>query len=730
MRRLAIFFALLSLTTGAAAQRTPAKPPPAPVHSVTTTYFGVDVADPYRNMEKLDDPAVKAWIGEQNEYARATLDSIPGRAKLLAELNSIESSEPARLGRLVALPGDRYLYLKEGRDQNSYDLYRRDGLSGKEVLLVDAQAARFGGGPDSTIPFFSSSFDDSYILYAISSAGAGKTTIRVLNTQNGQVLPDAIDGVEAPAVAWLPDGHSFLYVRSGEPGTGAAQGNGRVYLHRLGTDPSGDVAVFGASATTKSNTPGGAVVSVETAPGSSEVVVGVQQGASNSLILYATPLAQIGKATARWTRIGNDNVTILDYRLRGDEVFLLVNGMNGPVIARVPLREPAMSNWGMMIQLSSVQSVTGMEAAADAVYLTVLDARRVSLIRVPYASSSDIVQAPLPFDGNVKLYEEDPRVNGAMAMLSSWTRAPAVYRYNGKGDVVLRTDLWPSGPNSNPRNLVSTNATALGSDGTFLPLTIVFEKGLQRDGTHPTLLMEYGPNSSFRFPTFNPIWRVWFDRGGVLAFVRVSGAGPYNGMGQGSGSQVDWSGSIQNFLTCAQYLISQGYTTADRLAATGVGGGAVVVGRAVTTNPKLFRAVVIESGILDPLRFDGTAAGMTDAPEYGNAKTLTGFRNLESLSPYEHVEPRVPYPAVLLDTETGDGQVPAWQSAKMAARLQANSTSGLPILLNVRTGKDHALAGAARQNLDLFADEIGFLLWQVGETNFQPAQPATDTASK
>jgi prolyl oligopeptidase len=727
MSRLAVFIALLSLATGAAAQGAPAKPPAAPVHTVTTTYFGVDVSDPYRYMEKLDDPAVEAWIGKQGQYARATLDGIPGRAKLLAEAQSIEAARPARLSHLLALPGGRYLYLRQGPDSHAYDLYRSDGLSGKPALLVDAHAARFGGGADSTVTFFSPSFDGADIAYGISAAGTGKTTIRVLNAQTGQPLPDTIDGMPAPGIAWLPDARSFLYVRNENAGAGANPAGGQVLLHRLGSDPAKDVVVFGGGgAAAKVNAPGGPIVSVKSAAGSSDAVVAVAQGANGSLSLYAAPLAQIGKPTARWTRIGNDNVTILDDRLNGSALYLAVSGLKGPVVARVPLRDPNLDNWGLMLQLSPEQAITGLEAAADAVYVTVLGTSGISLVRVPYLASGYIERAALPFEGNVSLYAVDPRVSGVLAALSSWTQAPAVYRYDIKSGTMLRTNLRPAVPGEDLSNLVSTNVTALGSNGTLVPLAIVYEKGFQRDGTHPALLMQYGSGTAFPFPTFNPMWRVWLDRGGVLAFARVSGAGPYNGLGRDRESQIDWSVRIQNFLTCGQYLVAQGYTTPDRLAAIGAGEGAVVVGRAVTTDPKLFRAVVIESGILDPLRFEETTARGTNVPQFGNAKTLDAFRGLESLSSYEHVEAGVRYPAVLLETEAGDGQVPAWQSAKMAARLDASSASGLPVLLETKTGEARALASGQGGNAGLVADEASFLFWQLGEPGFQPAQ--TDAA--
>jgi prolyl oligopeptidase len=727
MRRLALFLSLIGLALQAAAQNSPAKPPLAPVHAVTTTYFGVDVADPYRYMENLNDRLVKAWIGQQSEHARSVLDDIPGRAELLTELNKIASSEPGRLGRVVVMPGDRYFYLKQAPGRDFFSLYRRDSLTGKETLLIDPRVSHFGGGADSRIRFFSPSFNGSYILYGISSASAETTTIRVLNAETDDPLPDAITGVQYPIGAWLPDGRSFLYCRSAKPQPGNAGGpelqGSRIYMHRLGSDPSGDTPVFGAMAP-KGSGSAGLIRSIETAPGSNYAVAAVE-GAEGSLILYAAPIALGSKAALAWKRIGNDMVTILDYRLRGNQLFLLVNGLEGPVVARVPLPDAGVDNWGLMLQLTPAETATGIQAANDAIYLTVRDGGHSSLIRLPYGSSRYPIRAALPFEGNVSLLDEDPRVDGALALLSSWTRAPVIYRYASKSDSMVRANLLPAGPDDHPSNLVATEATALGSDGTLVPLTILYEKGLQFDGTHPTLLVGYGYRSSAAYPTFRPNWLVWLNRGGVIAFAHVGGEGQYGGLRSVDGLGVNWAGRYRDFLTCARYLVNQGYTTPNRLAAIGESDGGILVGRAITADPGLFRAAVIVSGWLDPLRFEDVAAGSSNAPQFGSAKTLAGFRKLQSLSSYDYVEPGVRYPAVLLEAGMQDEPSPAWQSAKMAARLSADTTSGLPILLNVERGRIGGQPFGALGRRDLFADEISFLLWQLGEPGFQPAVPTT-----
>jgi prolyl oligopeptidase len=727
VKRIALVFALLAVPMVASAQDAPAKPPAAAVRPITNEYFGVKVTDPYRYMEDLKNPAVHDWIAAEGKYSRAVLDGIPGHAKLQAEVRALDESEPARLGQVMDLPGDHLFYLKRWAKQNAYVLYQRNGFSGKESPLVDPMALNSPGEPPATITFFAPSFDGQYVAYGISRGGTENTTIHVVSAGTGQSLPDAIGGVRFPVASWLPDGHSFLYNRLTTPAAGspatAEYERSRVYLHELGNNPSTDIPVFGTGVVPGIDVPADFIPWAQTAPGSDYVLVTAERGVGPSLLLYAAPLADVGTPKAHWVRIGGSQIHILDYSMRGDDLYLLVAGRSGPAIARVSLRRPAVDAWGLMLQLGSDTGVTGLEAASDALYITSLRAGNISLLRVPYSANQDIMREDLPFAGSVRLYPQDPRVPGALMMLSSWTRAPSIYRFEPKGSRVVHTDLWPAGSYDDPQNVVAVNATALGTDGALVPLTILYEKGTERDGTHPALLMGYGSYSILLSPVYTPLWRVWLDRGGVLAFAHVRGGGEYGSLWRFEGLKVGLANRYHDFITCAQYLVDQGYTSPEHLAGMSGSAGAILVGGAITERPDLFRAVVIESGLLDLLRFQNTANGVMNVPEFGSTKTLEGFEDLYSVSAYDRVKPDVKYPAVLLEIGMNDPRVDPWQSAKMAARLAADSKSGLPVLLRVDSEAGHALASTAEQKRALFTDEMSFLFWQLGVPGFQPPAP-------
>jgi prolyl oligopeptidase len=206
----------------------------------------------------------------------------------------------------------------------------------------------------------------------------------------------------------------------------------------------------------------------------------------------------------------------------------------------------------------------------------------------------------------------------------------------------------------------------------------------------------------------------WFAAGGVYAVAHVRGGGELGDDWRRAGKGDKKQNGIDDFVACADYIVAQRYTSSAKLAAKGTSAGGVVVGSALTQRPELFRAVIIEVGCLDALRFEVTRNGPPNVHEWGSVKTQEGFHALRAMSPYEHVVPGTAYPAVLLTAGINDPRVDVWQPAKMAARLRAASTSGRPILLavNYDEGHFHTTLSSFNQH---HADAWAFLLWQLGE---------------
>jgi prolyl oligopeptidase len=216
-------------------------------------------------------------------------------------------------------------------------------------------------------------------------------------------------------------------------------------------------------------------------------------------------------------------------------------------------------------------------------------------------------------------------------------------------------------------------------------------------------------------PHFDPVSLAWLERGGVLAFAHVRGGGDFGKEWHLAGQKATKPNTWKDFIACCEYLVQKGYTTPAKLAGQGGSAGGVLIGRAITDRPDLFAAALINVGCTDAIRFETTANGVPNIQEFGTVATRAGFEGLLEMSAYAHVKDGVKYPAVLLTHGINDPRVEPWQSAKMAARLQAATASDKPVLLRVDYDAGHGIGSTKTQRQELRADEWAFLLWQMGE---------------
>jgi prolyl oligopeptidase len=364
--------------------------------------------------------------------------------------------------------------------------------------------------------------------------------------------------------------------------------------------------------------------------------------------------------------------------------------------------------------------VTGINPASDALYVQLMDGGLSRLRVVPYGPKPKSEPVALPFEGTVEL-STDPRLPGALLGMSSWTKAYRIYEYDPQTRRVTDTRLQPVGPYDNPANLTSVEVKVRSYDGTMVPLSIVYPKDMKRDGSNPTWLRGYGAYGTTLTPGFTPMYLAWFDQGGVYAVCHVRGGGAYGEQWHLEGKGPTKPNTWRDFIACAQYLIRQKYTSPAHLTGMGTSAGGVLIGRAITSRPDLFAAAIDWVGMSDTLRSETSPNGIPNIPEFGSVKTKAGFQALYAMSPYDHVKPGTRYPAVLLMTGINDPRVDPWEMAKMAARLEAATASGKPILLRVSYAGGHNVIGATRtQTEDTFADIFSFLLWQSGASGFQP----------
>jgi prolyl oligopeptidase len=487
----------------------------------------------------------------------------------------------------------------------------------------------------------------------------------------------------------------------------------------VGTDPETDLAVFGYDVSPSVKVEPPDISFVFTPPGSEYAIGLIRHGVQRDITVYVAPRESIGKPDAPWRKACDIDDQVTDFTMRGSDLYLLTHkDASRFKVIRISAANPDLSRAALVVPTSETV-ITDLSAASDALYVRLRDGAVSRLLRVPYQAGAKAERIALPVEGSIGL-NSHPRVPVAVFALTTWTRAPRIYAYDPKTKTTADTRLRPVGPFDTPKDVEFVEVKARSHDGTTVPLSIVHKRGLKLNGSHLALLDGYGAYGFSRDPGFNPVLLAWLERGAVYAVAHVRGGGEYGDDWHLGGKKLSKPNSWRDFIACAEYLIEQKYTQPEHLAGTGTSAGGILIGRAFTERPDLFGAALIVVGDSDTLRLELMDSGPANIPEFGTLKEPEGFTGLYEMSAYAHVQNGMKYPAVMLITGANDPRVAPWQAAKMAARLQAASTSGKPVLLRVDYEAGHGAGATTKQWQEQLADEWAFLLWQLGAPEHQP----------
>jgi len=696
--------------------------PVTPVHAVTEEYFGVKVTDPYRWLEATNTPEVGAWLKSQNDYTRGVLAGIPGRDKLLERIKALDNA-----GSVVSslqIWGGHYFYLRTDPGSDNRKLCVRDKAGAPERVLVDPEKLTTADGKHSSIDYFSPSLDGRYIAYGISPGGSEESVLHILETATGNALPDTIDRARFGNPSWLPD-HSFYLTRTQKlgpdaPATAAYQ-KLRVYRHVLGHDPESDPAAFGYDVSPSLQIGEDDFSFVGYSPGAPGYLLGVVvHGVKREITLYATAMRDGVDANTQWNKVADVADEVTGFDVHGESLYLLTHkDASRFKVLHTSLAHPDAAHAEVAVPPGQAV-VVGVAAAADGLYIQDLDGGIGKLRRLAYKGNAPQPVA-LPLTGAIQSLVTQPLEPGAVVEMASWTKSSLWYALDGESLKATDTGLVPPSP-VDFSGIESEEVLAPSADGTMVPLSIVHQRGLAKDSSHPTWLTGYGAYGITYDPYFDPTWLAFLEKGGVMAVAHVRGGGEYGEDWHVGGQKLTKQHTIDDMIACAKYLVDHKYTSPARLAGEGTSAGGITIGGSITQRPDLFGAALIRVGDSDALRSELMASGPANIPEFGTVKESDGFKALFAMDAYQHVKPDTAYPAVLLTTGVNDPRVAPWQAAKMAARLQASTNSGKPVLLRVDYDAGHGMGSTKSQRDVEKADEMAFLFWQLGQREFQPAK--------
>src|SRR3989441_6257936 len=692
---------LLNLSATAASPETPKKP-------VSTKYQDVTVEDPYQWLEQDNDPQVKAWSDAQNQRTRQYLDRLPDRAAIAKQLTEWYAKMSPSYSSLVSRPGILFAmkFQPPKQQQLLVTLTSADDLKSEKVVLdpnvLDAKGT-------TAIDWFVPSLDAKHVAVSLSKGGSEDGTLYFYETATGKALPDTIAHVQYPtaggSAAWNADGSGVYYTRfprKSERPEADLNFYQQIYFHKLETAGTEDTYSIGK------DFPRIAEIVLQASRDGRYILATVANGDGGDFAHYL-----LGP-NGTWKQITQFSDQIKAARLGRDNALYLLSRAGAPrgKILRLPLDTPELKN-AVEIVPAGEAVIEQIVPTADALYVGDLlggpsqirrfglDGKGETIISIPIISA---VQEMLALEDNSLLFRD-----------VSYTQ-PAVWFHCAQGKTEpVETALRTTSPVSFA-DIEVTREFAISNDGTKIPVNIIFQKGMKRDGQNPTLLYGYGGYGISMSPNFDFTRRLWFDRGGVYVVANIRGGGELGEEWHKAGNLTKKQNVFDDFAAAAEYLIKENYTRPEKLAIQGGSNGGLLMGAMITQHPDLFRAAVSSVGIYDMLRVELAPNGAFNVTEFGTVKDPEQFKALNAYSPYHHVVDGTKYPSVLMMTGANDGRVAPYHSRKMTARLLAANKSENRILLRTSSSAGHGIGTALSERIKQLADTYAFLFAQLGMT--------------
>jgi prolyl oligopeptidase len=673
---------------------------------VSDSYHGLAVAEAYRWLENFDDPEVRAWNEAQNRYSRAQLDAMPGRDQIEARLRTLYTAMSAEHYGLKMCQGMIFAIKNQPPKEQPLLvlLESADDLASERVLLDPNEIDPSGS---TTIDFYQPSLDGRLVAVSLSQNGSEEGTLHVYEVATGRELGDLIPRVTYPtaggSVAWNADSSGIYYTRYPQGDERPPEDRNfyqQVYFHQLGSATDQDSYVIGK------DFPRIAEIDLRTTPDGRYLLASVANGDGGEFAHY------LRDPDNRWTQITGFHDQVIAAEFGVDDTLYLLGRAGTPrgAILGLPLSMPVLAHASIVAPERGV-SIEKITPTDTRLYVTELDGGP-SQVRVYDRAGNQQGLLPMP---PVSAVREIVALEGDEVLIraNSFIEPPAWFRFRPEDEEPEPTALQTTTP-ADFGDVEVLREFATSRDGTRLPLNILRRKGIDLDGDNPTILYGYGGYGISLSPYFDATASLWLDQGGVYAIANLRGGGEYGEEWHRAGNLTNKQNVFDDFLAAAEYLIEAGYTRPERLAIVGGSNGGLLMGAALTQRPDLFRAVVSYVGIYDMLRVELDPNGAFNVTEFGTVTDPEQFEALYAYSPYHHVTDGVAYPAVLLVTGDHDGRVNPAHSRKMAARLQAATSSGRPVLLRTSPNTGHGIGTSLNERIAEDADVYAFLFDQLG----------------
>jgi prolyl oligopeptidase len=712
----------------AAASSTPAGPksgaPPTKTDNTVDKYHGVEVKDPYRWLEESDSDDVKAFTDAQNTFARAYLDKLPGRDALKARLSEILGASTVAYSELHEEKGQLYALKLQPPKQHAFLVVMPSAEQPeKERVVVDPDAI----DPEhkTAIDWYRVSPDGKLVAVSMSAGGSETGDVHVFETATGKqidvVIPAVNAGTAGGDLAWLKDSSGFYYSRYPRGEERPPEDKlffVQLYLHKLGTPTEKDTFELG------NEFPRIAEVFVDVDDKTGAVLCTIQKGDGGEFQMFLKdPKAKQGA----WRQIADweDRAQQAVFGEKNDLYVISVKDAPHGKLLRGKLD-------GFDLASATVVVPEGKETLVADIWsepLVVNGGRIYAKVQLGGPSEIRVFDLdgkpqkgptilPVSSVGNpVALQSGDVLFSNV-----SFVDPSVVFRFSPKKGTTTKTGIVQKFP-VDLTGVTVVREMAKSKDGTEIPVNILFPKGVKPGSKIPFVVTGYGGYGVNIEPGFQAQKSVILDAGVGLAIVNLRGGGEFGEAWHQAGNLLNKQNVFDDFIAALEHLLAAGHAAPGKIAITGGSNGGLLMGAVETQRPDLVAAVASFVGIYDMLRVETEPNGAFNTTEFGSVEDEAQFKALYAYSPYHHVKDGTAYPPTLFIIGANDVRVAPWHSRKMAARLQAASSSTAPILLVTSFDAGHGIGSAVDTIVAQNTDAFSFMLSALGVTFTAAAKP-------
>jgi oligopeptidase B len=675
------------------------QPPETKIVPHPTNINGHTLKDDYFWLRNKENPEVIKHLEAENAYTDAMMaptkplqDTLYN--EMLGRIKQTDLSVPYRLGAYYY-----YSRTEEGK-QYPYMCRKKGSLEGAEEILLDlnkmAEGHSFMG-----LGAFDVSDDGNILAYSTDSTGYRQYSLHVKDLRSGQTLSENIERVDS--VVWAADNKTLFYVTE----DAVSKRSDKFWRHAIGTGKND--LLF------------------------EEKDENFDLGAGRSEDKRIIFLASEAKTSREYRYLPADNPTgefkIVLPRQDGHEFdvdhyenqFYITTNRDAKNfrVVTAPVADPSEKNWKTFIAHNPGVKIDGVtffvghcvvsEREGGLSYLRVIDMKTKQSHRIAMAEPD----YALFLGANPEFNTATVRYN-----YQSMVTPASTYDYdmNTRKSTLLKQQPVLGGFDA--KNYEAKRIWAVARDGTKVPISLVYRKGVAIDGKAPMLLTAYGSYGISMSPTFSSARISLLDRGVIYALAYIRGGGEMGEDWRQDGRMMKKLNTFYDFIDCADYLEKNKYTSADRMVINGGSAGGLLMGAVTNMRPDLFKAVVAEVPFVDVMNtmLDASLPLTTgEYTEWGNPNEKAAFDYMIQYSPYDNVKVQN-YPNMLIKISLNDSQVPYWEGAKFAARIRATKTDNNPILVKVNMGAGHGGSSGRYDALHETAFNYAYMLWQMGIT--------------